>query len=274
MFSNYLIAIPIPDKSANTIVKAYVNLIQTKHGSSEWIISDNAQEFKSKLFQEVCDKLNSEHRYSTVYYPKGNARVENVHNFLKRVIAKYKDPYEELDWDAALQLACFAFNSSESTDGLQSPFFLIHGRHPREKQFEDLKISDRYLGDNEGLIRLKTLKKIWADHAKHLRKFRLQKAGRVDKSRDPLPKFKQGDKVLLRNFIRGPFDPKFELGYTVLEQIRPNVVKISKGARTWKVNVHHIKRAAPNQSRDPSKHDQNLPEHGYNLRSKRKEKLS
>ena len=82
---------------------------------------------KSTLFQEVCDKLRTEHKFSTVYYPRGNARVKNVHSFLKRTIAKYMNQHKELEWDSVIQLACFAFNSTESVDRLKNPFYLLHG---------------------------------------------------------------------------------------------------------------------------------------------------
>ena len=46
----------------------------------------------------VFDSLGIKHIYSNPYYPKGNSRIENIHNFLKHSIAKFT--YDgQLEWD-------------------------------------------------------------------------------------------------------------------------------------------------------------------------------
>ena len=51
----------------------------------------------------VFDSLGIKCIYSNPYYPKGNSRIENVHNFLKHNIAKFT--YDsQLEWDDALPL--------------------------------------------------------------------------------------------------------------------------------------------------------------------------
>ena len=277
MFSNYLIAVPLQDKKADTVVKAYLDAVYSKHGSSEWILSDNGKEFKCSTMKDVCKRLRIEHRHTNVYYPRGNARIENVHNFLKRTIAKYTVTYSDLSWDTALQLACFAFNTSESADGLKSPYFLLHGRHPRDNQFKDLELSQNYLGDNDSIIRLKALRKIWLDHAKHITEHRQSKAARINKTRQPLPTFKVGDKVLIRNHTRAQFEPKYCDGYTVVRQINPTTLKVQKGKSSTRVNVHHVKKSSERQPQcqpqpQPQRQPQPPQRDPYNLRSRNKTK--
>ena len=112
------------------------------------------------------------------------------------------------------------------------------------------------------------LKKIWTDHTINLRQIRLRKSIRIDKSRKDFPDFKEGDRVLVRNFVRGPFDPKFEDGYTVIKQCTPNILKLSKGPNTYKINIHHIKKAVGR----PKRRKQIKPKtHSYNLRNQQKQ---
>ena len=74
----------------------------------------------------VFDTLGVESIYSNPYYPQGNGRVENVHNFLKCTIAKFTYS-SQLQWDDVLPLATYCYNIVPSVDDLKSPFYLVHG---------------------------------------------------------------------------------------------------------------------------------------------------
>ena len=66
----------------------------------------------------VFDSLGIKHIYSNLYYPKGNSRIENIHNFLKCTIAKFT--YDsQLEWDDALPLATYCYNVAPSVDDLE-----------------------------------------------------------------------------------------------------------------------------------------------------------
>ena len=44
---------------------------------------------RNEQLMSMFDSLGIKHIYSNPYYPKGNSRIENVHNFLKHTIAKF-----------------------------------------------------------------------------------------------------------------------------------------------------------------------------------------
>ena len=78
--------------------------------------------------------------------------MENVHNFLKRTLTKF---FSSLDaeWDKVLPFACYCINLTPTSDDLESPFFLIHGRDPLEGHAGLFSSGDtRYMGDEKGLI--------------------------------------------------------------------------------------------------------------------------
>ena len=52
MFTGYTFCIPIPNKKAETVLKAYMNHVYCKYGGSFKILSDNGTEFKNKLMEE------------------------------------------------------------------------------------------------------------------------------------------------------------------------------------------------------------------------------
>ena len=67
--------------------------------------------------------------YSNPYYPQGNVRIENVHNFLKCTLAKfiYGNIFE---WDNMLPLATYCYSIAPLVDALESPYYLVHGCDP------------------------------------------------------------------------------------------------------------------------------------------------
>ena len=93
MFTGYTFCIPLPDKKAESVLKAYMNHVYCKHGGSLKILSDNGTEFKNKLMEEVTKELGVEYKvYSPPYRPQSNGRIESFHYFLKACIAKHITP--------------------------------------------------------------------------------------------------------------------------------------------------------------------------------------
>ena len=57
MFTGYTFCIPIPNKMAKTVLKAYMDNVYCQCGGSLKILSDNGTEFKNKLMEEVSKEL-------------------------------------------------------------------------------------------------------------------------------------------------------------------------------------------------------------------------
>ena len=98
MLTGWVWCIPIPDKTANAILKAYLKNVHHVFGPSRKILSDNGTEFKNDLFDRVAKELGIEHKvYSPPYHPQSNGRIEGFHLFLKACMAKHISP--GLEWD-------------------------------------------------------------------------------------------------------------------------------------------------------------------------------
>ena len=127
-----------------------------------------------KFHQEVMEivsydiRLNTEHKFTTVYFPRGNSRLENSHTLLKRSISKYIDLLD-VEWDRCLNLAAYAFNISPSSDNYSSPYYLVYGKEPIDTELKELEELHRYTGMNCGLKHLQHLNEIWKNHADKLR---------------------------------------------------------------------------------------------------------
>ena len=121
LHSSFLLAIPLKSKSADDTIHAYIKSILPRIGPSRDIFMDNGMEFYNNTMREVLHRLNTEHKFTTVYFPKGNSRSENSHTLLKRCMSKYMDMLNE----QCLNLATYAFNISPSCDNSSSPYFLV-----------------------------------------------------------------------------------------------------------------------------------------------------
>ena len=127
---------------------------------------DNGSELKNNQMNTILKQSGIKHIYSDPYRPQGNSRIENVHNFLKRMLTKFLSSLDT-EWDKVLPFACYCFNSTPTSNDLESPFFLIHSRDPLEGCVGLLGLSDtRYMGNKKGVILFTKLRKLWHSHAK------------------------------------------------------------------------------------------------------------
>ena len=160
MFTGSTFYIPIPNKKAEMVLKAYMNHVYCKYGGSFKIFSDNGTEFKNKLMEEVSRELGVEYKvYSPPYRPQSNGRIESFHYFLKACIAKQINP--QLEWDDVVPLACAAYNFLPNGHSRESPFFLVYGWDPLLPLNKLLQPKIRYLGNDENILSLEALKNIY-----------------------------------------------------------------------------------------------------------------
>ena len=228
-------------KSADDVIHAYVETILPRIGPSRFILTDNGTEFKNDTMGKVLNRLNTEHKFTMVYFPRGNSRLENSHALLKRSISKYIDILD-VEWDKCLNIATFAFNISPSSDNCSSLYYIVYGREPIDTELKELEELHRYTGTNCGFKRLQQLNKIWKNHADELRQIRIHRARKRDKYAKTLPKYKVATHVLVRNFTMKPLERKFVSGYQIVRILSDSAYELRKpNGKTFKVNTHHIR---------------------------------
>ena len=77
---SYLITVSLKSKTADEVSMVYIKEILLKTLCPKFILQDSSTEFKNEQLMSVCDTLSIKCIYSNPYYPKGNRRIENVHN--------------------------------------------------------------------------------------------------------------------------------------------------------------------------------------------------
>ena len=89
LLTSYLITVPLKTKTADEVSLAYMKETLPKTFCPKFILQNNDTEFRNEHLMSVIYSLGIKHIYSNPYYPKGNSRMENIHNFLKCTIAKF-----------------------------------------------------------------------------------------------------------------------------------------------------------------------------------------
>ena len=94
----YVIAVPKPDKTADSVIEVYLSGILSREGASMVCLSDNDSELKNNQMNTILKQLGIKRIYSNPYRPQGKSRIENVHNFLKRMLTKFLSS-SDAKWD-------------------------------------------------------------------------------------------------------------------------------------------------------------------------------
>ena len=208
MLTGFTFCIPLKNKTAEEVVKAYLNHICCVFGPSKKILTDNGTEFKNKMWEDVYKLLRTQHRVTPIYSPQCNGRIEGFHRFLKATVGKQIQ--KGLEWDDLVWKATSAYNFFPTESSGISPFFLMFGREAAAKHMLLAEESTKYVGDNEGILNLKLMQQLYHVIAYNLAKSRTARDGnRILKRKNFKPKhLKPNGLVLVRDHTSKAFEPK------------------------------------------------------------------
>ena len=125
MLTGFTFCVPLKSKHTDDIIKAYIDHICCPFGPSRKILTDNGTKFKNKLWTEVFDKLKTEQKFTPIFSPQCNGRIEGFHRFLKATIAKQLETC--VKWDNLVWKATAAYNFFPTESSGLAPFFLMFG---------------------------------------------------------------------------------------------------------------------------------------------------
>ena len=221
ILTGYVFCVPLKTKATEDVIQAYIDDVYSKFGGSLKILSDNGTGFKNRTFEQVAKELGLEYKLHTPpYHLVSNGRIEGFHALLKACIAKHVAP--QLECNVLIPLACAAYNFVPHEHSKESPFFLMFGREPFLPLNTLLGPKMRYLGNDINILSLEVMKNMFEIAATNLKIVR----EKGDPKDNPLPtKLQPGDKVLVQNNTRGPFNPKYVGDYHVVS-LRGNQVEV------------------------------------------------
>ena len=142
----------IPNKSADTITKAFIRHYLPRHLCPRFILSDNGTEFKNWTFDRVMKDLDIERIFSVPYHPQSNGKLETFHKFLKPTLKKMCAEDQD-NWDNYVEQVLGTYRGVPNLTTGESPFFLVYRRDENQTLCQLLQPLTRFLGDPEsGLL--------------------------------------------------------------------------------------------------------------------------
>ena len=130
-FTKWVEAKSMVDQSS-TETAAFVKQLIDRYGAMSVVQTDQGTHFKG-AFQEILDMNLVDHRLSRPYHPQSNGLVERSVQTISRALKKIVTGNEKLvlTWADHLPSVVRGYNMSTQASTKLSPFYLMHGWHPK-----------------------------------------------------------------------------------------------------------------------------------------------
>lgn len=123
-FTRWPEAIPMPDKSAETVARALTTHWIARFGVPEAITSDRGRQFESAVFTSLMVLIGTDHFKTTAYHPQSNGIVERWHRTFKSAILCH----DQTKWIHCLPAVLLGLRVAFKPDINASPAELVYGQ--------------------------------------------------------------------------------------------------------------------------------------------------
>ena len=227
---------------AEKTAQNFINLICSRHGMPEELLTDQGSVFTSKLLQETCKLLNVEKIYTTPYHPQANGKNERFNGTLLTMLRTYVEKNPET-WPEYLPYVLFAYRCSYIQTINTTPFRMLYGRQPtlpKEEQLTNFETIDacayaKNLKDN--LLQL---------HKQVREKLKKRQELNDEKSlSSKLVEFQINEEVLVKKGKRQKMEAIYEGPFKILKKTTNGAYKLDRpinGEPTSMINIHRLKK--------------------------------
>ena len=251
-YSKYVIAWPIRDVTAATIVKKLHEKVICVYGAPRRIVSDNGPAFASALFAELCKLYNIKHTLSCAYHPQSQGSTERNQKSIITLIRAFVNQ-QQTNWAHYLHSVVWALNCTEAQAVGTSPFMLIFGRVPLSPA--DISLPDPFDAPKSVLdhfLEILARQEVASQHAEaQLALYQKKMKEYFDKHKATNKSVAVGDTVFVyQPKLRAPktkkkLQAKYHGPYTVVRFTNPSAVilrNLSTGRTLNKsVNINRLK---------------------------------
>ena len=129
-FSRYAQAFPSKSQTALATAKLLWNNFILHYGFPEKIITDQGQNFKSELIENLCQVAGVKKLHTSPYHPQTNGQCECFNSTLLNMLGTLT-PEQKKDWKNHVSAMVPAYNCTKNAATGFSPYNLLFGREPR-----------------------------------------------------------------------------------------------------------------------------------------------
>ena len=126
-FTKWTESLALPDITAETVARAFVEEWVCRYGPPRFIHSDQGRQFEAELFQEMCRLLGLTKTRTSALHPEGNGQVERFNRTLGAMMSIYVDNHPR-DWDDHLPFIMAAYRATQHSSTKLSPNMMLFGR--------------------------------------------------------------------------------------------------------------------------------------------------
>ena len=257
-------AAALKDQKAVTIAEQYIELIVSRHGCPNALLSDRGANFVSSVMKEICRLTQTQKIQTTSFHPQTDGQCERMNGTLIQTLS-FMVEAKQTNWDDMLCFALMAYRASVHATTKQSPFYMLYGRTMRLP-------SDNVLGQpcdeersQEDESFPEKMRKAWTLASECIAKAqKLQKLQYDKKSTTTAQEFSVNDRVYVKTpKPRAGLSPKFQMPFhgpqRIVELTDTNArVVLENKPRSKPVLVHlnRVKRAKDQSPRNlPTSHE-------------------
>ena len=125
-FTRWIEGIPSRQATNFVIIPFLENIILSRFGWPQNIITDNAADFKSKKMVYFCNRYQITLGHPTAYYPQGNGLAESSNKSPVNIIKKLLEGNKKT-WNKNLVNALWAYILTTKKSIGTSPYQLVYG---------------------------------------------------------------------------------------------------------------------------------------------------
>ncbi|ROT79767.1 hypothetical protein C7M84_001508 [Penaeus vannamei] len=125
-FSRFCELVPIPDKSAPTVARAFLERVICRHNTPEEFVSDNGTEFNNSVLKSLCDILNIKKVNVLPYRPQANGLTERLNRTILSML-RTSLASSGSEWDLWIPIIQMAINNTFHSTLGDTPHFVVYG---------------------------------------------------------------------------------------------------------------------------------------------------
>jgi len=129
-FTKYAEAIPLRNKEATTVARALFDVVLSRYGLPQQVLSDCGKEFENGLMSELCRLLGIDKLRTVAYKPSTNGAIERFHKSLNSMLGKVVSESQS-NWDNFIPSVMAAYRCAPHESTGFTPNFLMFGRENR-----------------------------------------------------------------------------------------------------------------------------------------------
>ena len=125
--SNYLIAIPTVNQTAEEVALHFMRYVVLQYGIPSSIVTDQGTQFMGDVFKRLCKLLRIHKLNTSAYHLESNGALERAHKTMMEYLHCFCYP-KGTDWRKWLPFACFVYNTTPHTLTKFTPHKILFGR--------------------------------------------------------------------------------------------------------------------------------------------------